>query len=88
VKKEATVKKMIAEGFDTLCKMAKDSNPYLFWRHKKTGERYQVLDLVVLEADLDVAVTYKKKGGGIKWVRPLDEFIDRFEAVEGPKRSK
>lgn len=55
------------------------------WRHKKTGNLYTVVDLVVIESDLTLGVSYKPLVGSTKlhWVRPLEEFLDgRFEKVD------
>lgn len=52
------------------------------WRHLKTDNLYTVKDIVVVESDLTLAVSYKRFGetSRIHWLRPLDEFLDgRFK---------
>lgn len=48
------------------------------WRHIKTNTLYTVKDLVVVESDLTLAVSYKRLGdtSQLHWLRPLDEFLD------------
>ena len=52
------------------------------WRHLKTDNLYTVKDIVVVESDLTLAVSYQKLGdlSRLRWLRPLDEFLDgRFK---------
>lgn len=52
------------------------------WRHLKTDNLYTVKDIVVVESDLTLAVSYKCLGdtSRLHWLRPLDEFLDgRFK---------
>lgn len=52
------------------------------WRHRKTDTLYTVKDIVVVESDLTLAVSYQKLGdtSRLHWLRPLDEFLDgRFK---------
>ena len=52
------------------------------WRHLKTDTLYTVKDIVVVESDLTLAVSYKRLGDTncLHWLRPLDEFLDgRFK---------
>ena len=52
------------------------------WRHLKTDTLYTVKDIVVVESDLTLAVSYKRLGDAncLHWLRPLDEFLDgRFK---------
>ncbi len=52
------------------------------WRHLKTDNLYTVKDIVVVESDLTLAVSYKRLGetSRLHWLRPLDEFLDgRFK---------
>ena len=54
------------------------------WRHLKTNTLYTVKDVVVVESDLSLAVSYTqlKDRSRIHWLRPVDEFLDgRFERV-------
>jgi hypothetical protein len=54
------------------------------WKHRKTGMSYVVLGHCVIEKTLAGSVIYQhhKNPRGIKWVRPLSEFLDgRFEHV-------
>ena len=69
------------------------------WRHLKTNTLYTVRDIVVVESDLSLAVSYTqlKDKSRIHWIRPLDEFLDgRFkrellvkdEVVHGDNNSR
>lgn len=52
------------------------------WRHIKSDTLYTVKDIVVVEFDLTLAVSYKSLGdtSRLHWLRPLDEFLDgRFK---------
>lgn len=52
------------------------------WRHLKTDNLYTVKDIVVVESDLTLAVSYKRLGDAnrLHWLRLLDEFLDgRFK---------
>lgn len=52
------------------------------WRHLKTDNLYTVKDIVVVESDLTLAVSYKRLGDATRlhWLHPLDEFLDgRFK---------
>ena len=52
------------------------------WRHVKSDTLYTVKDIVVVESDLTLAVSYKRLGDNsrLHWLRPLDEFLDgRFK---------
>ena len=48
------------------------------WRHIKSDTLYTVKDIVVIESDLTLAVSYKRLGDNsrLHWLRPLDEFLD------------
>jgi len=58
------------------------------WIHKKTGEKYRVLDGAVndnvfIEATCEPAVIYQSLKDHKIWVRPKSEFFDgRFETDE------
>lgn len=52
------------------------------WRHLKTDNLYTVKDIVIVESDLTLAVSYKRLGDAnrLHRLRPLDEFLDgRFK---------
>ena len=47
------------------------------WRHRKAGGWYRVVCTGIRESDCEPVVVYN--GGGVYWVRPLAEFLERFE---------
>lgn len=52
------------------------------WRHVKSDTLYTVKEIVVVESDLTLAVSYTRLGdtSHLHWLRPLDEFLDgRFK---------
>lgn len=51
------------------------------WRHRKGGV-YEVVCCAVVESSLDVAVVYAG-ADGVRWVRPLSEFMDGRFTREG-----
>ena len=54
------------------------------WKHVKTNTLYTVKDIVVVESDLTLVVSYSKLtvSPQFNWIRPLDEFLDgRFERI-------
>lgn len=55
-----------------------------YYRHKKTGGTYQLLVFATIEATMTPAVVYGTRSGGNvhRWIRPLAEFCDGFEAVD------
>lgn len=55
------------------------------YRHKKTGNTYQVIMTATLERTMEKVVVYAARKGNLveRWVRPIDEFCDgRFEPVD------
>lgn len=54
-----------------------------YWRHRKTGDLYRILDDdVTRESDLEPVVVYQDVASGRKWCRPAVEFFDgRFECI-------
>lgn len=57
--------------------LAETDCPY--WVHIKSERTYRVLDVGYRESDLEVLVMYEQEGStGLVWVRPIDEFLDRF----------
>lgn len=56
------------------------------WLHKKSGHYYSVVDIVVIEATVEDAVSYRRiptSADQRKWVRSVREFMDgRFEPGE------
>ena len=53
-------------------------------KHVKTNALYTVKDIVVIESELTLAVSYNKLtvSPQFNWIRPLDEFLDgRFERM-------
>lgn len=51
------------------------------FRHKKSGRIYVRMSEGKWEATLEEVVIYIGLGGQV-WVRPKDEFYDRFEEVQ------
>lgn len=50
------------------------------WRHKKTGNVYQVVGGCRIEATGELGILYAREG--IVWCRPSEEFLDgRFESI-------
>ena len=47
-------------------------------RHVRTGNLYQTLGMVLQDATIVPCVVYA--ANNIHWARPLDEFLDAFEA--------
>lgn len=54
--------------------------PWSAWRHARTGDVYRVIAACVIEAGVVPAVAYSRDDGvdTTIWVRPLAEFLDRF----------
>jgi len=52
------------------------------WRHKKTGRIYSILQKVIIEATLEPGVVYWCRGEWIPFVRPVTEFLVKFERVD------
>lgn len=66
------------------------------WKHTKTGGDYIVLHHAKMQSndwvdskhdaasvDMEDVVIYKSLQDGMVWVRPKDEFYERFEEVKG-----
>lgn len=54
------------------------------YRHKKTGGIYVHLTNAHIEADKTFVAVYRRVGAtqdDLAWVRPIDEFHDRFELL-------
>lgn len=49
------------------------------WEHRKTQGRYIIVALAKIEATQQDVVVYSGESGA--WVRPLDEFMERFDPV-------
>jgi hypothetical protein len=60
-------------------------SPHSVWKHKRTGNYYEIIlaENVFIEATTEPAVVYERVNKAVKgvWVRPLDEFMERFEYV-------
>lgn len=53
------------------------------WTHRKTGNKYKIINLVVRESDLQILINYCRveDAMGVIWSRPISEFMDgRFIA--------
>lgn len=59
------------------CQLAWGPDLDSYWRHKRTGNIYRVVCTAFIEATMDLAVMYSR--GGVVWVRPEAEFLQRFE---------
>lgn len=56
----------------------------MFYRHKKTGGIYRIINIGIQEATLESVVIYSDASLGTIWVRPAREFFDgRFEIYTG-----
>lgn len=77
--------------------MAKLATAPVKWRHKKTGKEYHILDEAIMQSkdwatdfgidgsklvDMQPVVVYRSVDNGSLWVRPRDEFLDRFEEIK------
>lgn len=52
-----------------------------YWKHKKTGHIYTVMDKAIQESTLEPLVLYQRWGGSslfINWSRPLSDFLVKF----------
>jgi hypothetical protein len=70
---------IIDRGWSSLQRSPSDLFPV--WRHIKSGADYTIEGLVLRESDLELLVIYRKNNL-IKFARPLQEFLERFEAVK------
>lgn len=52
------------------------------WRHKKTGRIYSILQKCIIESTLEPGVVYWCRGDWIPFVRPVSEFLERFERAD------
>lgn len=53
------------------------------WRHTRTGGRYEVGGICIIEKTQVVAIAYRATSGSpIVWVRPANEFLSRFVLIE------
>jgi hypothetical protein len=57
------------------------------WTHAKTGKRYTVVRLSILEATLEPAVTYRAQYDGVEWTRTLATFrqLVNIDGVDMPR---
>lgn len=52
------------------------------WKHKKTGKEYFILKICFNEANCEMMVVYTpRESPTLAWVRPYNEFIEKFEVV-------
>lgn len=73
------VAKVIAHhrGVKALSNWEKSTNTQ--WVHKKSGKRYLFEEIVLNEATVTASAVYSTHTTAIiKWVRPLDGFLERF----------
>ncbi len=52
------------------------------WKHRKTGAEYLAMSVAMREADLEPQVVYKPGGELYFFVRPLSEFLDKFDRID------
>lgn len=65
---------------DLIRKNITSALPGTSWRHKKTGNVYQVIGGCRIEATNKLGILYAREG--VVWCRPSEEFLDgRFEAL-------
>jgi hypothetical protein len=57
--------------------------PMTQWIHTKSGNTYIVVGNCFIEATCTQAVMYEREGfvDPVVWVRPIDEFRDRFKSI-------
>lgn len=54
------------------------------WRHRKTGRRYEIVRIGLIEETLELVVIYEDIAGHV-WVRPHANFMDGcFEQLHPP----
>lgn len=53
------------------------------YRHKKTGKVYRLFTTALVEATLEPVVVYGSPHDVVTWTRPVSEWTERFEIVEG-----
>lgn len=56
----------------------------MLFKHIRTGNVYQVLFYATIEATNQIAVVYQRADmiDPVKWVRPLDEFEEKFTRLK------
>jgi hypothetical protein len=54
------------------------------WMHLKTGNEYCAHNIIILETDLSLYVTYSRWGPNhVVWTRPVVEFLDgRYRNID------
>lgn len=58
------------------------------YRHPKSGGEYEVVDLVLIEADEEVGVVYEAvERRGLRWLRTVENFCEEVE-VDGARRKR
>jgi len=57
------------------------------WRHRRSGGTYVVIAVALVESTLVPAVVYAgvAREGRAVWVRPLEQWAERFEQIGGQK---
>lgn len=52
----------------------------MYFKHKKTGNIYRLINSAICEATMDPVIIYMDAESGLLWTRPATEFYDgRFE---------
>jgi len=58
------------------------------WRHVKTGRRYEIVRIALMEETSELVVVYEDTANHV-WVRPYEKFMDgRFQQLENPFASR
>ena len=78
----------LAQALDALLKQIPVGS---VWRHVRSGRRYRIAEAVYLQLpdgqrhDGAVALRYVALDGRVSWVRPVDDFLEKFEPWTEPE---
>ncbi len=67
----------------------KNTQPGRLWTHVASGNLYTLLGIVRVQAEFPISdlttVTVYKGGDGDLWLRPTEEFLERFSPLMSPE---